>query len=119
MVENLFLVFLVFIFVLLAGLFAGAETGIYQLSRFQLRLGAEQNRRFFGLLNRIMDDSHGLVFSMLVGNNLVHYLAGSIVTFMLLGTSISEHSAELYATVLMTPILFIFSEQCSVRIRFR
>ena len=57
-----------------------------------------------------MDDSHGLVFSMLIGTNLVHYLTTIIVTVMFLKVVQNPHAAELYATVLMAPILFIFSE---------
>jgi Mg2+/Co2+ transporter CorB len=57
-----------------------------------------------------MDDSPGLVLSMLIGNNLVHYLVTSIVTVMLLAGALSSHAAEIYATVLIAPILFIFSE---------
>ncbi len=99
--------------VLLIGLgafFAGSETGIYRLSRFRLRLGIEQKQRFFGLLGSIMDDSGGLVFSMLIGNNLVHYLTTIIVTVMFLKVARNPHAAELYATVLLAPVLFVFSE---------
>ena len=94
----------------LGGFFAGSETGVYRLSRFRLRLGIERKRPFYALLGKIMDDSTGLVFSMLVGNNLVHYLVTSIVTVILLSKAISAHAAEIYATILMAPILFIFSE---------
>ena len=94
------------IFVLLSGFFSGTETGIYRLSRFRLRIGVEQNRPSFRLLDRSMRDSHGLVLSMLLGTNLSNYIVTSIVTFMLLHAV----AAELYATALVTPILFIFSE---------
>jgi CBS domain containing-hemolysin-like protein len=94
----------------LGGFFAGSETGVYRLSRFRLRLGIERKRPFYALLGKIMDDSPGLVLSMLIGNNLVHYLVTSIVTVMLLAGALSSHAAEIYATVLIAPILFIFSE---------
>lgn len=94
----------------LGAFFAGSETGIYRLSRFHLRLGIEHKKPFYALLGKVMDDSTGLVFSMLIGNNLVHYLVTSIVTVILLATAATTHAAELYATCLMAPILFIFSE---------
>ena len=47
---------------------------------------------------------------MLIGTNLAHYIATSIVTSMFLGTVGSEHTAELFATMLTVPILFIFAE---------
>ena len=98
------------IFVLLSGFFSGTETGIYRLSRFRLRIGVEQNRPSFRLLDRAMRDSHGLVLSMLLGTNLSNYIVTSIVTFMFLHAVAAGHTAELYATVLVTPILFVFSE---------
>jgi len=103
-------ILIVVILVLLGGFFAGSETGVYCLSLFRLRLGIEQKRPFYTLLGKLMDDSHGLVFSMLIANNLTHYIATSIVTLILLGASIGEGSAGFYTTVIMTPILFVFSE---------
>jgi len=94
----------------LGAFFAGSETGIYRLSRFRLRLGIEHKKPFYALLGKVMDDSTGLVFSMLIGNNLVHYLVTSIVTVILSATAATTHAAELYATCLMAPTLFIFSE---------
>lgn len=96
--------------VALGAFFGGSETGIYRLSRFRLRLGIEEKRPLYTLLGKVMDDSTGLVFSMLIGNNLVHYLVTCIVTVMLLTTVTSAHAAQLYATCLIAPILFIFSE---------
>jgi len=96
--------------VALGAFFAGSETGIYRLSRFRLRLGIEHKKPFCTLLGKVMDDSAGLVFSMLIGNNLVHYLVTSIVTVMLLSSVTNTQAAQLYATCLVAPVLFIFSE---------
>ena len=94
----------------LGAFFSGSETGIYRLSRFRLRLGMEHKKPFYALLGKAMDDSAGLVFSMLIGNNLAHYLVTGIVTVILLAAVTNTHAAELYATVLIAPILFVFSE---------
>jgi putative hemolysin len=106
----IFQILICVLMVILGGFFAGSETGIYRLSRFRLRLGMGKKHYSYTLLGKMMDDSGGLVFSMLIGNNLVHYIVTSIVTVMFLDLSISEHAAQLYATVLMAPVLFIFSE---------
>ncbi len=94
----------------LGAFFSGSETGIYRLSRFRLRLGIEHKKPFYALLGKAMDDSAGLIFSMLIGTNLANYLVTSIVTVILLATAATTHAAELYATVLIAPILFVFSE---------
>jgi CBS domain containing-hemolysin-like protein len=105
-----FQILVVLVLVGFGGFFAGSETGVYRLSRLSLRLGIEQKRPFFALLGRIMDDSSGLVFSMLIANNLVHYIVTSIVTGMFLCVTLHGHRAELYATLILAPVLFIFSE---------
>ena len=105
-----FQILVVLVLIGFGGFFAGSETGVYRLSRLSLRLGIEQKRPFFALLGRIMDDSGGLVFSMLIANNLVHYIVTSIVTSMFLYTTLHGHRAELYATAIMAPVLFVFSE---------
>ena len=110
MIENLFLVFLVLMFVVMAGLFAGAETGMYRLSRLRLRLGSEQKKLSFVLLGRRRRDSSAMLVSMLLGANLAYYLATNVVTIMVLNKVGSEHTAEIVVTFITVPIFFIFSE---------
>jgi len=98
------------LFVALAGLFSGAETGMYQLSRLRLRLGVEKARWPFVILGKAMHDSPGLLLSMLVGTNLFNYLVTSVVTVILLTMVRVEHTAALFATFITAPSLFIFSE---------
>jgi CBS domain containing-hemolysin-like protein len=112
MFNDAFIVLAVACCVILGGLFSGSETGLYQLSRLRLRLGVEKKQLPFVILGRCLRDSSGLLLSLLIGNNLVNYLATSLVTSSFLtrfGVEF-EHRAELFATFLMVPILFIFSE---------
>ena len=50
--NRLFIVLATLLLVLLAGLFEGAETGIYRLSRLRLRLGVERRQWLSILLAR-------------------------------------------------------------------
>ncbi len=108
--DNLHLIVLAVMMMALAGLFAGAETGIYRLSRLRLRLGAERQQWLFVLLGKAMHDSSGLLLTLLVGTNLSHYVATSLITGIFLGIVASEHMAELFATLVTAPLLFVFSE---------
>ena len=103
-------IILIFFGIFLAGCFAGSETGIYCLSRFRLRLAIRRKRPFAALLGRLINDTQGLILSLLIGTNLTHYLTTSLVTYMFLSASRTSHSAEIYTTIIMTPILFVFSE---------
>jgi CBS domain containing-hemolysin-like protein len=110
MTSNLIYLLIFVGCVFLAGLFAGTETGIYQLSRLRLRLGVENKKLSFVMLSSSMRDSASLLISMLLGTNLAHYFATSGMTYLVLGVVETEHRAELLATLVSAPIFFIFSE---------
>lgn len=110
MLENAILVTIFVLLALLGGLFSGAETGMYQLSRLRLRLGIEKKRLPFVVLGRCLHDSPGLLLAMLIGTNLANYVGTSIITRMFLARAATEAAAELYATAVAVPILFVVSE---------
>ncbi len=95
---------------LLAALFAGSETGTYQLSRLRLRIGVENKRLPFIILAKIISDGPGLLVSILIGTNLAFYIITSIVTYTLLDKFKAAHTAELLATLVTVPVLFVFCE---------
>jgi CBS domain containing-hemolysin-like protein len=107
---SIVLILVIFLVVMLGGLFSGSETGIYQLSRLRLRLGYEEGRILFVILANIMRDSGSLLISMLIGTNLTYYITTSIVTYMLLSKFQAEHAAEFFAAVITAPALFVFSD---------
>jgi putative hemolysin len=109
MTNKIGLVLGAILMMLLAGLFAGTETGIYRHSRLRLRLGIHKRRWSSLILGKVMHDSSGLVLSILISTNLAYYFATSIVTYIFLDI-VSDHSAELFATVVTAPVLFVFSE---------
>ena len=94
----------------LSAFFSGSETGFYRLSRFRLRLGVEQNRRFYGTLFQLVRDGQSLMMSILIGNNLINYALTSMVMALLLRRLSDPGLAELYTTALLTPFLFVFGE---------
>ncbi len=109
MTEIALLLFVIVMF-LCSAFFSGVETGIYRLSRFRLRLGVEQGRAFYKQLSTAIADGQGLILSLLLGNNIVNYLATSGLTWWLLSYLKDENLAEFYTTIIMTPTLFIFGE---------
>ncbi|MBW8002457.1 MAG: DUF21 domain-containing protein [Planctomycetes bacterium] len=110
MIETIILISLFVLSVILAGLFAGSETGMYQLSRLRLRFGVEQKRFSFLVLSKVLRNSNALLLTILLSTNLLYYGATSIVTFMLLRSFGSEHTVEIFTTLITVPILFVFSE---------
>ncbi|MHC4222239.1 MAG: CNNM domain-containing protein [Planctomycetota bacterium] len=110
MVSSAFIILLALFLVILAGFFAGSETGMYQLSRLRLRIGVENRRFSFIILAKLMDDSSSLLITMLIGNNLLYNLVTSLVAYLLLNSFVGEHSVELLTTLITAPVLFVFAE---------
>lgn len=110
MIINITLLAAFILFVFLAGLFAGAETGIYQLSRLRLRLGIEHKKISFVILGKAMRDGAGLLISLLLATNLTYYLATSSITYLVLSNKPNSAGVELIVTITATPIFFVFSE---------
>ena len=108
--TSFFLILIIISGVFCAGLFAGAETGIYQVSRLRLRLGIEKKRLSSIILSKALHDTSGLLTSTLVGTNLSIYIVTSAVTYIILEKTQSSHSAEFLATIVTALPLFIFSE---------
>lgn len=110
MTNVIILIFAAVVCLLLSALFAGVETGVYQLSTLRLRLGVEKKQLRFVILDKTLEDRPAFLISILLGNNLVNYLLTGIVTYLLLGTLAAEHRAEFVATVITAPVLFVFAE---------
>jgi putative hemolysin len=101
---------LILLLILLSAFFAGTETGIYRISRFQIRLGSDKGKTPYKMLFRILQDGQGLILSLLLGNNLVNNLLTGLVTFMFLQIVSGQRLAGIYATAVLTPVLFVFGE---------
>ncbi len=110
MINNTLLILAALFFIAMSGIFSGSETGLYRLSRLRLRLGVEKRSLPFILLGRCVNDSSGLLFTILIGNNLVNYLATSIITYLFSTKIETWQFAEIIATIVTVPILFVFGE---------
>lgn len=94
----------------LASLFAGSETGMYQISPLRVRLGLQTGHMTYGAMARLMRDRSALLFSMLIGTNLTQYLATSLVTNAFLNHGQTVNAAQILTTAITAPLLFVFSE---------
>ncbi|MCK4340613.1 MAG: DUF21 domain-containing protein [Phycisphaerae bacterium] len=94
--------------VMLSGLFSGSETGIYCLNHVRLRVAAEHGEAAARRLERLMRRPEDLVITTLLGTNVSDYLATVCVTALLLHAAVSENLAQIYATAIVTPLIFVF-----------
>ncbi|MEZ6058749.1 MAG: DUF21 domain-containing protein [Planctomycetaceae bacterium] len=95
----------------LSAFFSGSETGFYRLSTLQLMLQVQRGDRVARRLQMFVTHPERFVATTLVGNNVANYLTtvaiGMVVTVIVVSSS---GAAEVLATVLLTPVIFIFGE---------
>ena len=99
---------IVLICLLLSAFFAGSETALTASSRASMtRLEKHGNKRA-GIVNRLLEQRERLLGALLFGNNAVNIAASALATGVLLAWF--GHAGVLYATVVMTIIVVVFSE---------
>ena len=91
--------------------FSGYETGFYRVSPLQLSIRAHQGDKVAGMLQRFVQKPERFVATVLVGNNIAHYLVTvAIGLFMSVVVANSSGTAEVLSTVIVTPLVFVFGE---------
>ncbi|MGB7256624.1 MAG: HlyC/CorC family transporter [Pseudolabrys sp.] len=99
---------IVLVCLLLSAFFAGSETALTASSRASMaRLEKHGNRRA-GIVNRLLEQRERLIGALLLGNNAVNIAASSLATGILLEWL--GNAGIVYATVVMTAVVVIFSE---------
>ncbi len=89
-----------------AGFFAGIETGFYSVSSLRLRLRLRSGRRDAAVLRSLLERLDETVVTTLIGTNIALYAATAVATQLWT----AHNHAELWATLSMTPLIFVFSE---------
>jgi len=97
--------------ILLSAFFSGAETGFYRVTRVRLVIDAVEGDWVSRGLLQLTNHPTWFVATTLVGNNLANYLA-SLGTIWLAQqwVRVPTEGIELTATVLFTPLVFVYGE---------
>jgi Mg2+/Co2+ transporter CorB len=98
----------VFVLLLLSAFFAGSETALTASSRASMARLEKQGNKRAGIVNRLLEQRERLLGALLFGNNAVNIAASALATGVLL--TWFGHAGVVYATVVMTIIVVVFSE---------
>lgn len=97
----------------LSAFFSGSETGFYRVSQLQLTLQKQQGDATARQLVTFAEHPARFVSTTLVGNNVANYLTtlaiGLFVNEVVHNGS-SSAAAEISATLLLAPVIFVFGE---------
>ena len=99
---------IVLICLLLSAFFAGSETALTASSRASMARLEKQGNRGAALVNRLLEQRERLIGALLLGNNAVNIAASALATGLLLAWF--GKAGIVYATIVMTAIVVIFSE---------
>src|SRR5450756_1838581 len=97
----------VFVLLLLSAVFAGSETALTASSRASMARLEKQGNRRAGIVNRLLEQRERLLGALLFGNNAVNIAASALATGVLL--TWFGHAGVVYATVVMTILVVVFS----------
>jgi magnesium and cobalt exporter, CNNM family len=106
--DDWILLVVVLVCLLLSAFFAGSETALTASSRASMHRLAKQGNRRAAIVNRLLDARERLIGALLFGNNAVNIAASSLATGLLLGWF--GDVGVLYATIIMTIVVVVFSE---------
>lgn len=108
------LFFAAFLFIVglrLSAFFSGSETGFYRVSTLQLTLQKQRGDRVASSLFSFVAHPEKFVATTLVGNNIANYVTTLAVgMFVSVIWESSGGTIEILATLLLTPVIFIFGE---------
>ncbi len=103
-IQAIILIILLF----LSGFFSSAETALFSISRTKARHLAKQRDRTSRLIQRMKDDPHRLLSTILIGNNIVNVAAASLATSVTM--TLLPNYAVGVATGVMTFLILVFGE---------
>jgi len=101
---------LLFLFLVLSAFFSSSETAFLASSPYRLnylaKKGSRRARFVFDMLQRV----DRLLTTILIGNTLVNTAAASVATFIFVSFLPDKNQAVLYATLVTTVLILVFSE---------
>lgn len=100
---------LIVLCVLLSAFFSGSETALTAVSRARIFHMVQARNRRAALVKKLRDKKDTLIGTILLGNTLVNIAAAAIGT-MLFVELFGPELGPIYATVVMTTVILIFSE---------
>ena len=99
---------LVIVLIILGGFFSGAETAYSYCNKIRIKKKADDGDRRAARVEKILDRFDNLLTTLLIGTNVCHVFASAAAA--LLFVKIMGTTGAVVSTVIMTLLIFLFSE---------
>jgi CBS domain containing-hemolysin-like protein len=96
------------VLLLLSGFFSSAETALFSISKTKARHLAKTKGKTYHLIQKMKDNPHRLLSTILIGNNVVNVAAAAMATALIM--SLFPNYAVGIATGIMTFLILVFGE---------
>ena len=97
-----------FVLIVLSGFFSSSETALFSISKARARHLAKEGGKVNNLIQRMKEDPHRLLSTILIGNNLVNIGASALATAITI--ELVSNNAVGIATGIMTLLILVFGE---------
>jgi CBS domain containing-hemolysin-like protein len=97
-----------FVLIVLSGFFSSSETALFSISKARARHLAKEGGKVNKLIQRMKEDPHRLLSTILIGNNLVNIGASALATAITI--ELVSNNAVGIATGIMTFLILVFGE---------
>lgn len=101
-------IILLVVLLVLSGFFSSAETALFSISKAKAQHLAKKQDKTYLLIAKMKENSHTLLSTILIGNNVVNVGAASLATAITM--NLYSHNAVSIATGIMTFLILIFGE---------
>lgn len=98
----------IFVLLCLSALFSGSETAVTAASRSRMHYLENEGNHRAVIVTWLISRKESLIGAILLGNNLVNILASALATSMMI--QLVGETGVVYATIVMTALVFVFSE---------
>lgn len=103
-----FSIVVIIVLLMMSAFFSGSETAFTAASRVRLLAREKEGNKRAALVNRIREKKDRMIGALLLGNNFVNIMSSALATSLLI--KLVGDAGVIYATLVMTIVLLIFSE---------
>lgn len=108
MESDIPLLILIFVLIILSGVFSGSEIALFSLSPAKIRSLIENKKKGAPAVKKLRDNPHDLLITILIGNNLVQTSASVLATYW--ATKVFDSNVLGYVTGIVTFLALVFGD---------
>jgi len=103
-------ILIIVILILIAAFFSMAETAFSTCNKVRIKLKAEDGNRHAKLAMKVIDNYDKSLVTILIGHNVVNFVASSLATLVAVSFIANEGVASVVSTVILTILVLFFGE---------